>query len=77
MKLATFNQCVDSATGANKIAQRSEQTGSRHAGEPETLIMAIRAVMRSKGKNNAKHAKLSGRHKKVAGRHAAPRRSFF
>jgi hypothetical protein len=77
MKLATFNQCVDNATGANKIGHKCEPTGSRHAGEPETLIMAIRAVLRAKGKNNPKHAKLQGRHKKVAGRHAAPRRSFF
>jgi hypothetical protein len=77
MKLATFNQCVDSATGVNRTGLPLGLTGSRHAGERETLIQAIRAVMRSKVKNNAKHAKLSGRHKKVAGRHAAPRRSFF
>ena len=77
MKLATFNQCVDSATGANKIGLQSELTGCRHGGDREGLIMGLRAVWRSKGKNNPKHAKLSGRHKKVAGRHAAPRRSFF
>jgi hypothetical protein len=77
MTLATFNQCVDNATAVNKTAPPSERTGSRHAGEPETLRQAIRAVLGLEGKKNRKHAKVRGKHKKVAGRHAAPRRAFF
>lgn len=77
MQLKTYNQCVDRVTGVNKTAPYQGRTGSAHAGDKESLMGAIRHLWVSKGKNNAKHAKVSGRHKKVAGRHAAPRRSFF
>ena len=70
MTLATFNQCVDSATVGNKTGPLQERPGSRHAGGRDTLSAHIRHIKsRLKGK--------APKHLKVAGRHAAPRRAFF
>jgi hypothetical protein len=68
MTLATFNQCVDSATGVNKTGLSFARHGARHAGPRELSIISL---IKSRKKSS------KGKHAKLAGRHARPARAFF
>ena len=60
MTLATYNLCVDRATGVSKTAPSYARHGARHAGAREFALISIMQSMSKRGK----HAKDSGRHAK-------------
>lgn len=54
MTLATFNQCVDHATGVSKTAHLPVRLGARHAGRSEGFIEALTKIRFKRGKHRKK-----------------------